>query len=326
MTDDAAPSPDAAPAPPPRRLDRLRPALARAWRERGAPPLSRGGGWTGLTPPLLAGLTAAVLFAALCLGAAGERLARSWTAEFGAAATLMVAGPPEGRADRFQAAIRALETTPGVAAVRPMPAEERRALLAPWLGPEEAAPADPPPMAAVTLENGGPDAEMLALRLQAEAPGAVYDDHAAWRGPLLSAAWLARLSGWGAAAAAGVAAAAAAGLSAAAWTAAARPEQRLLRRLGAGPEDLRRAWAGRAARRAFAAALLGTGLAALALAAPPALWGEAARTPLAPRGLAWGWAALSPALAALAAWLGARRALRPVLHPPSRPEPAGEDA
>ena len=30
--------------------------------------------------------------------------------------------------------------------------------------------------------------EGLALRLEAEAPGAVYDDHAAWRQPLIATA------------------------------------------------------------------------------------------------------------------------------------------
>ncbi|MGM0586011.1 MAG: cell division protein FtsX [Pseudomonadota bacterium] len=286
-------------------------ALRAAWRERNAPPLAPSGP-AGRLVPALALIFGALIFAGLCAAVEAERLARAWTAEFGAAATLMAAGPPEGREARFEAALEVLRTTPGIAEARPLPAAERRALLAPWLGPDEAAPADPPPMAAVTLEGPGPDPEMLSLRLQAEAPGAVYDDHAAWRGPLLRAAASARGLGWGAAAAAAAAGAAAAGLTAHAWTAGARGEQRLLRGMGAPAARLRRAWAGRAAALALLGAAAGAGLAGLALRAPG--WTGGTDPVIAPQGWVWAWAAAVAGLLALAAWAGARLALRPVLR------------
>ena len=312
---ETAPEPSDTPAPKgPGRLSRAwtaaRRALRRAWVERRTPPLAPRSGGLG-TAGTVCALAAAL---ALAAGVAGERLARAWTAEFGAAATLVALGPPEAAARDFRAALVVLETTPGIAELRVLEAPERRALLAPWLGPGQSAPSEPPPMAAMRLVDGGPDAEMLALRLAEEAPGVVFDDHSGWRGPLLAAAGDARLIGWGAAAlAAGVGMILCARI-AGGWTARGREAQRLLRRMGAPRARLRRAWAGRAAWRAFRAAALGAGLAAAALAAPELIDGPAARVPIAPLG--WDWLALAaPApLFALAAWAGARLALRPALR------------
>ncbi|MDF2233494.1 hypothetical protein P2H44_13115 [Albimonas sp. CAU 1670] len=315
-----APDPDApeagaeaAPAAP-GRLSRawaaLRHAARRAWVERGAPPLApRSGG-----APAAAFLCAFVAALALAAGVAGERLSRAWTAEFGQAATLVAFGPPEAAERDFKAALEVLDTTPGIASVRVLEAPERRALLAPWLGPGQAAPVEPPPMAAVRLSGAGPDPRMLALRLAEEAPGAAFDDHSGWRGPLQSAADDARRIGWGAAGLAGGLGALLCALIAGAWTARARDDQRLLRRMGAERAQLRRAWAGRAGWRAFLGGALGAGLAAAALAGPELAWGPAARLPIAPAG--WDWLALAaPApLLALAAWAGARLALRPALR------------
>ncbi|WP_339949418.1 hypothetical protein [uncultured Albimonas sp.] len=318
VPDAASPAPEEAEAPAapggPGRLSRGGAAFARglrrAWVERRTPPLAPRSGGLG-TAGLLCALVAAL---ALAAGVAGERLARAWTAEFGDAATLVALGPPEAAARDFQTALEVLETTPGVADLRVLEAPERRALLAPWLGPGQAAPAEPPPMADMRLVDGGPDPEMLALRLAEEAPGAVFDDHSGWRGPLRSAADDARRIGWGAAALTGVLGAALCARIAAGWTARGRPAQRLLRRMGAGRAQLRRAWAGRAAWRAFWASGVGAGLAAAALAAPPLVWGSAARVPIAPAG--WDWLALAaPApIFALAAWAGARLALRAALR------------
>jgi cell division transport system permease protein len=302
-----------------RRLAATGLAARAAWAERATPPLAGRRGLRDLAPGLICLVFGALIFGALAAATSAERLARAWTAEFGAAATLIVAGPAQGRAARFEAAVAALETTPGIIGVRPLPVEERRALIAPWLGPGEVAPPDPPPMAAVRLGEDPPDPDMLALRLREEAPGAVYDDHAAWRGPLLGAAGLARDVGWGAAAAAGAAGAAAAAVSAAAWTAQGRGDQRLLRGLGASAAQVTRAWAGRAAGRALLWGGLGAGLAALALGAP-GWWGNAA-VPVAPQGAGWAWAAAAPALLGLSAWAGARLALRPALR-----RPPGADA
>ncbi len=312
-----APAPEAEAPPPdlrPSRGARRRAGAARLWAERRRPALAASAGAAGRAPWVAAFAAGALMAAGIAAGVSGERLARAWTAEFGQAATLMALGPAEARARDFEAAVRALESTPGIAEVRVMTAEERRALLAPWLGPELAAPADPPPMAAVTVEGAGPDPETLALRLQGEAPGAVYDDHSGWRGPLLSAAGDARAAGWGAAGAAATLGGLAAGWAAAGWTAAAREDQRLLRRMGAEAGLLRRAWPGRAAWRGLWGGLWGAVAAAAALAGPEAIWGAAARVPVAPRGPEWLALAAAGPFAALAAWAGARLALRAALR------------
>ena len=307
---ETATAPPAGPSAFARLRARLGAALRLAWRERRAPPLARRAGAVASAAWLSAWLAGLALALALGAGLAGERLARAWTAEFGAAATLTAIGSPQRRARDFDAALRALETTPGIAEARVMPLEERRALLTPWLGEAAAAAAEPPPMAEVTLEGEGPDLAMLALRLAEEAPGAVFDSHAGWRGPLLEAAMRARLIGWGAvglAAAAGFLAAAA---TAAAWTASARGSQALLRRLGAPPARLRLAWPGRAAWRGFWAGTLGCLLVVAALAGPELAWGPDARLSLTPEGWQWATLAAAPFWTALAAWTGAALALR----------------
>ncbi len=53
----------------------------------------------------------------------------------------------------------------------------------------------------MTEADPGYDADGLRLRLAAEAPGAVLDDHSRWRRPLVAAAGRLRLLGLGACAA-----------------------------------------------------------------------------------------------------------------------------
>ena len=137
-----APAPEAEAEAPASRSGRLRTAAARLWAERRTPALAGATGAPGRAPWIAAFAAGALIAAALAAGLSGERLARAWTAEFGQAATLMALGPPEARERDFELAVRALESTPGIAEVRVMTAQERRALLAPWLGPELAAPAD----------------------------------------------------------------------------------------------------------------------------------------------------------------------------------------
>ena len=68
----------------------------------------------------------------------------------------------------------------------------QRALLEPWFGPDLPLDALPiPRLIAITEDGAGYDGEGLRLRLAAEAPGAVLDDHTRWRRPLTAAAeWL----------------------------------------------------------------------------------------------------------------------------------------
>jgi cell division transport system permease protein len=90
-----------------------------------------------------------------------------------------------------------LGTTPGVASPAPCRPAEQRALLEPWFGPDLPVDSLPlPQLVEFTEDADGYDAEGLRLRLQAEAPGAVLDDHTRWRRPLAVAAERLRLLGW----------------------------------------------------------------------------------------------------------------------------------
>jgi cell division transport system permease protein len=126
---------------------------------------------------------------ALALAFSLDRLADRWEAELAGTATLRISAP-EGQIDaQVAAALRALEQTPGIEGARALTDEEQRALLAPWFGPDLPVGALPLPRLVEFREvPPGFDAAGLRLRLQAEAPGAVLDDHTRWRAPLVAAA------------------------------------------------------------------------------------------------------------------------------------------
>jgi len=275
--------------------------MARAWAERRSAPWTPPGPARAALAPCAAA-AALTMTLALAGGWAAERWASAREAGFGRAATVVLA---EGSAAAIAAAREVLETTPGIAAVAPAaPPEEAEQGVA---------------VLAVTLASPeGPDAAALNLRLGATVPGAVYDDHAEWRRPLLASARAGRRLGWGAAAAAAVS-----GLAVAArlgWAAGAEagPAAALLVRLGATrAEAIRRAAAPAAWRAALGGALgaglVGTGLAAARSAgfAPGAGTGLA----LTPEEFAWAGLAVAPAALAGSAWLGARGAAARALGP-----------
>jgi cell division transport system permease protein len=147
---------------------------------------------TGHTARLTVLASAAMAFLAvfaLALAFSLDRLADRWEAELAGTATIRVSAP-EGQVDaQVAAALRALGQTPGVADPRALTDDEQRALLAPWFGPDLPVDALPLPRLIEFREVApGFDAEGLRLRLAAEAPGAVLDDHTRWRAPLIAAA------------------------------------------------------------------------------------------------------------------------------------------
>lgn len=154
---------------------------------------------TGFTVWLTLFTAAAMSFLAvfaLALSLASGRLADRWSDALARTATVRISAPADQIAAQTAAALEVLNTTPGVAEARVLSTEEQTALLAPWFGQDL-------PLDAVTLpqlielrETGdGYDAAGLRLRLSAEAPGAVLDDHTRWRRPLVLAASRLRLLG-----------------------------------------------------------------------------------------------------------------------------------
>lgn len=169
--------------------------LAALWRG-----LLRGDGGAGdrIVPPtgftaqltlFSAGAMAFLAVFALALALATGRLAERWSSQLAESVTVRVSAPIAEQEAQTQTVLNILRTTPGAGQPRLLPNEEVAELLAPWFGPEMPVDALPvPSLIDLPIEGGTFDSDGLRLRLEAEAPGAVLDDHTQWRRPLVSAA------------------------------------------------------------------------------------------------------------------------------------------
>lgn len=216
---------------------------------------------SGFTAQLTLFTSAAMAFLAvfaLALSLASGRLAERWGDELAQTATIRIVAPLDQRAAQTAAALRVLETTPGVAEARALSDAEQQALLAPWFGQDLPLDTLPVPrLIEITSEADGFDPTGLRLRLTAEVPGAFLDDHGRWRAPLLAAAQRLRLLGWGAAVLILAVVAAMVTLAANAALAANAQVIRVLRLVGATDGYIAQAFVRRFTLRAFAGALLG---------------------------------------------------------------------
>ena len=161
--------------------------------DRAVPPT----GFTARLTLFTAGAMAFLAVFAMALSLATGRLADRWSAELARTSTLRITAPVDQADAQLRSAITVLETTPGVAAARPLSADEQRALLEPWFGvglPVEDLPI--PQLIEIIEEGDGYDSIGLRARLQADVPGAVLDDHTRWREPLVKAANRLRTLGW----------------------------------------------------------------------------------------------------------------------------------
>lgn len=253
---------------------------------------------------------------ALALSLASGRLADRWGGELAQSATIRIVASPDESAAQVETVLRILETTAGVAFARALDDAEQRALLAPWFGPDLDLSALPVPRLIEVIEEGeGFDATGLLLRLEAEAPDAVLDDHSRWRAPLVEAANRLRLLGWLCAVLIAVAVAVMVTLAAQAALAANASVIKVLRLVGATDRYIARAFIRRFAWRSFIGASLGTLLAMLAVLMLPEASGTGGfLTGLGFAGLQWLVPLAVPVLAALVAMaataLAAKRVLR----------------
>ncbi len=176
----------------------LRIALTALWNgDRQADRVVPPSGFTAQLTLFAAGTMAFLAVFALALSLASGRLANIWGQELARTATIRVVAPIDQRSAQTEAALRILETTKGVATARALTDEEQQSLLAPWFGPELAIDALPVPrLIEIIEEDDGMDADGLRLRLAAEVPGAVLDNHSRWRAPLVKAASRLKLLGW----------------------------------------------------------------------------------------------------------------------------------
>ena len=274
-------------------------------------------GFTARLTLFAAGAMAFLAVFAVALSLASGRLAHQWGAELARSATIRIAAPLEQRQAQTDAALRILETTRGVTRARALSDEEQQALLAPWFGAELALDALPVPRLIEVIEDAeGMDAAGLRLRLAAEVPGAVLDDHNRWRAPLVQAA--SRLKGLGWISTGLIAATMAAMVTLAAQAALAANAQviSVLRLVGATDDYIAGAFIRRFTLRALTGAGAGMALGMLAMLLLPDSDAETASflTGLGFQGWHWLVPLAIPPLAAAVAFLATRAAARRTLE------------
>ncbi|MGR3289630.1 MAG: cell division protein FtsX [Paracoccaceae bacterium] len=265
-------------------------------------------GYTARLTLFTSGAMAFLAVFALALSSATGRLADRWSSELARASTVRISAPSEQLNLQADAALRVLKTTPGIKSARILDAAEERALLEPWFGPDLPLDSLPvPKLIEVIEENPGYDAAGLRLRLQAEAPGAVLDDHTKWREPLVAAANRLRILGFTAIILIGATTAAMITLAANSALAANGEVIRVLRLVGARDRYIARAFVRRFTLRAFGGAVVGTTLGLIAiLAMPGASIQVNFLTGLGFQGAGWFWPLSLPPLAGVVAFFATR--------------------
>lgn len=276
---------------------------------------------SGVTAQLVVLAAAAMAFLAvfaLALNLAAGRLADRWGEELAQGATIRISAPAADRAAQTQTTLRILETTAGVAFARALDAAEQQALLSPWFGSDLDISSLPvPQLIEIVSEDGGFDASGLRLRLEAEVPNAVLDDHEQWRAPLVEAAG--RLRSLGMISVVLLIGVTAAIVTLAANTALATNAQviKVLRLVGASDNYIAHAFVRRFTLRTAAGAAVGAVLGMGAVRMLPAASDTAGfLTGLGFQGAQWFLPLLIPALAGVVAFIAtgwaARRVLREV--------------
>jgi cell division transport system permease protein len=245
---------------------------------------------------------------ALALALASGRLADRWSEGLANSATIRISAPTDQMDRQTQIVLDLLATTPGIGSARALTDTEQLALLEPWFGPDLPLDALPiPRLIALTEDGAGYDGDGLRLRLAAEAPGAILDDHTRWRRPLTVAAE--RLRFFGLVSVALILATMGGMITLAANAALATNAQiiRVLRLVGARDTYIARAFVRRFTLRALSGAAVGTAAGMAAVAALPSA--DAAGgflTGLGFQGVGWLWPLILPPLAAVVAFAATR--------------------
>ena len=274
---------------------------------------------SGFTAQLTLFVSAAMAFLAvfaLALSLSAGRLADRWAEELARSATLRINAPADQRSAQTAVALKILTQTPGIASARALTAAEQTALLTPWFGADlNLADLPVPQLIEVIEADPGYDATGLRLRLAAEVPGAVLDDHTRWRRPLVDAAQSLRRLGWFAIVLIGGATAAMITLAANAALSANAQVIEVLRLIGARDRYIAQAFVRRFTLRALVGATVGVAFAlAGVMALPEASQEGGFLTGLGFHGLSWLLPLLIPLLGAMVAfgatWSAAHRTLK----------------
>ncbi len=267
-------------------------------------------GHTAWLTTFTAGAMAFLAVFALALALASGRLATRWSDALERTATVRLSAPEDQIDLQIQAVLNVLQTTPGIASARALTADEQRALLAPWFGPDLPIDTLPlPRLVEINEDSSGYDSEGLRQRLAAEAPGAVLDDHTRWRKPLAIAAGRLRLLGFLSIALITGATAAMITLAASAALAANAGVIKVLRLVGARDAYIAAAFVRRFTLRALAGALAGTLAGMIAVSILPAADDAGGfLTGLGFQGWGWLMPLMLPPLAGIVAYFATRTA------------------
>jgi cell division transport system permease protein len=253
---------------------------------------------------------------ALALALTADRLGARWAASLAQEATIRISAPADQMKEQTQRVLEILATTPGVSSSRALDRSETQSLLEPWFGPDLPLESLPiPQLVALSKDKTGYDAQGLRLRLSAEVPGAVLDDHTAWREPLVAAAGRLRAIGFLGISLIGAVTAAIVSLAAQAALAANSRVIRVLRLIGAEDRFIARAFVRRFTLRTALGACAGTAAGMIGVALLPAAGVDGGfLTGLGLAGLDWLWPLVIPALAAMVAFMATRHAALKVLR------------
>ncbi len=239
----------------------------------GDPQADRSVPQTGMTARLTLFVSAVMAFLAviaLAVSLTTNRVASLWAEDLAESATLRLPADPATADALLLSALDVLETTPGISSVRALSQDEQQALLEPWFGPDLPLDALPmPQLIEIVADGDGYDVDGLRARLTAQVPGAILDDHTAWRDPLLDAASRVRLIGWSVILLIGATVAAMITLAAQAALAANVQVISVLRLVGAKDAYIARAFVRRFTLRAGAGAIVGVACGALVLLVVP---------------------------------------------------------
>ena len=268
---------------------------------------------SGYTATLTLFTSAAMAFLAvfaMALSLATGRLADRWASELARSSTVRISAPVGQMDAQTRAAAEVLRTTTGVAEVRVLSEEEQRKLLEPWFGPDLPIENLPVPQLIEVIEDAsGYDSDGLRLRLSAEAPGAVLDDHTRWRKPLIKAADRLRFIGLLSILLIALATGAMITLAANAALSANAQVISVLRLVGAHDAYIAQAFVRRFTLRALTGALIGVVAGMIAVAfLPSASEAGGFLTGLGFQGWHWLWPFVIPPLAALVAFWATRTA------------------
>ena len=279
----------------------------------GDPQADRAVPQSGMTAQLTMFVAAVMAFLAviaLAVSLTTNRVASLWADELAQSATLRLPADPATADALLLSALDVLQTTPGISTVRALSQDEQQSLLEPWFGPDLPLDALPmPQLIEIVADGDGYDVGGLRARLTAQVPGAILDDHTAWREPLLDAASRVRLIGWTVILLIGTTVAAMITLAAQASLAANVRVISVLRLVGATDTYIARAFVRRFTLRAGAGAVAGAIIGALVVQLMPQ--GDVSGGLLLGvgfEGAEWIWPLMIPLLAAIVAFFATRMA------------------